>query len=77
MDVWASNRSGTNKDADVSDEKEQLTITFTRWEGRNRGMFNVTTDIKTIPLKVVVDALRYLANHIEEELDRESPRGGS
>jgi len=62
----------------VSDEKESLTIAFTRWEGRNRGMYTVTTDIKTIPLRVVVDALRFLAKHIEDELESSGQplRGG-
>ena len=54
---------------EVSNEKEHLTITFTRWEGQNRGMYAVTTDIKTVPLRVVVDALRFLAEHIEDELE--------
>jgi len=60
----------------MSDEEEQLTITFTRWQGQNRGLVNVHTDIKTIPPRVVVDTLRGIADMIEEELSREPTQGG-
>jgi len=52
------------------DKNEHLTITFMRFdENHNRGMFSVETDIRLIPLKVVVDTLREIADRVEEEIE--------
>jgi len=49
-------------------DDEYITVTFTRFGEQNRGMFAVKADIKTIPLKVVIDALREIADKIESEM---------